>query len=86
MQGTEGFEFIRPDSRKLPHALATQFADAEPQDGRLFIETEDEALGLHIGAHTAVTLWQGESMNYGFAVGTLMDIADAHAQRLQHVA
>jgi hypothetical protein len=83
VQGPTSFEFVRPDGRMLPHALATQFADAEPQDGSLFIEAEDEALGLHIGARTAVTLWQGESMDYGFAVGTLMDIAAAHAGRPQ---
>jgi hypothetical protein len=81
-QGTEGFEFVRPDGRMLPYALATQFAEsAEPQDGSLSIEAEDKALGLNIDARTAVTLWLGESMDYGFAVGTLMDIADAHAQR-----
>jgi hypothetical protein len=50
-------------------------------DSSLFIETEDHALGLYIDARTAVTLWLGETMDYGFAVGTLMDIAEAHAQR-----
>ena len=85
MKGTEGFEFVRPDGRTLPYALATQFADAEPQDGGLFIEAEDEALGLNIDARTAVTLWLGESMDYGFAVGTLMDIAAAQAQRPRQV-
>jgi hypothetical protein len=81
VQGTEGFEFVRPDGRKLPYALATQFEEsAEHQHDSLFIEAEDEALGLTIDARTAVTLWLGESMDYGFAVGTLMDIAAAHAQ------
>jgi hypothetical protein len=83
VKGTEGFEFIGPDGRKLPYALTTQFADAEPQDGSLVIEAEDEALGLNIDVRTAVTLWLGESMDYGFAVGTLMDIAAAHAGRQQ---
>jgi hypothetical protein len=43
------------------------------------------ALGLHIDARTAVTLWQAEAMDYKFAVGTLMDIADAHARRPQQM-
>jgi hypothetical protein len=84
VQGTTGFEFIRPDGYKLPQAMATQFGESpEPQDGSLSIENEDDALGLHIDARTAVTLWLGESMDYGFAVGTLMDIAAAHAGRPQ---
>jgi hypothetical protein len=86
VKGTEGFEFVRPDGRTLPYALATQFAEsAEPQDGGLFIEAEHHALNLNIDARTAVTLWLGESMDYGFAVGTLMDIAAAQAQRPRQV-
>ena len=72
---TEGLEFVRPDGRKLPNVLTTQFANTEPQDGSLVIEAEDDALGLGIDARTAVTRWLGESLDYGFAVGTLMDIA-----------
>jgi hypothetical protein len=87
VKGPAGFEFVRPDGRELPQALAMQFEEsAEPQDGSLFIETEDDTLGLHIDARTAVMLWQGESMNYGFAVGTLMDIAAAHAPGPQQAA
>jgi hypothetical protein len=55
-------------------------------DSSLFIETEDHALGLYIDARTAVTLWLGETMDYGFAVGMLMDIAEAHARRRQQQA
>jgi hypothetical protein len=82
VKSTAGFEFVRPDGRKLPHALPTQFANAE---GGLFIETANEALGLNIDERTAVTLWLGESMDYGFAVGALIDIAAAHAQRPQQM-
>jgi hypothetical protein len=34
-------------------------------------------------ARIVVTLWQGESMTYGYAVGRLRDIAEAYAQRQQ---
>ena len=82
VQGAAGFEFVRPDGREFPHALSTQFAQSdECVDSSLFIEAEDHTLGLGIDARTAVTLWQGQTMDYGFAVGTLMDIAEAHAQR-----
>jgi hypothetical protein len=87
VQGAAGFEFVRPDGCKLPRALTPQFAEsAEPHDGNLTIEAEDDARGLNIDERTAVTLWLGESMDYGFAVGTLMDIAEAHARRQQQVA
>lgn len=81
---TTGFEFVRPDGRKFPHALTTQFAPRdECLDDSLLIETESHGLGLHIDARTAVTQWQGESMDYGLAVATLMDIAGAHARQPQ---
>lgn len=79
VKGTAGVEFVRPDGHKLPRALATQFADAGDQNGDLAIEAEDDALGLRIDARTAVTRWLGESMDYSFAVGTLMEIAEAQA-------
>ncbi len=85
VQGAEGFEFVSADGRKLPRALETQFADAGDLNGNLVIEDEDAALGLHIDARTAVTRWLGESMDYGFAVSTLMDIAEAKAQRRQRI-
>ncbi len=81
VKGTEGLEFVRADGRKLPRALATQFVDAGVQNGDLVIEAEDAALGLRIDARTAVTRWLGESMDYGFAVSTLMDIAEVQARR-----
>lgn len=65
MKETEGLAFVCRDGRKLPHALATQFADVEDADGDLAIEAEDEALGLRIDARTAVTRWLGESMDTG---------------------
>jgi hypothetical protein len=83
VNGAAGFEFVRPDGHELPHALATQFPDAELQDGNLFIESEHRAQSLRIDARTAITRWNGESMDYGFAVGILMDIAEAHARRQQ---
>jgi hypothetical protein len=80
VQGVEGFEFVRADGRRLPRALAPQFADAAEQYGDLAIEAEDDALGLRIDARTAVTRWLGESMDYGFAVSALMDIGEARAR------
>ncbi len=82
VKGTEGLEFVRADGRKLPRALAIQFVDGGDQNGNLAIEAEDAALGLRIDARTAVTRWLGESMDYGFAVSMLMDIAEARARRL----
>jgi hypothetical protein len=83
VQGARGFEFVYPDGRKFPQVLTTQFPDAEPHDGSLFIEDEHRAQGLRITARTAITRWNGESMDYGFAVGVLMNIADARAPRPQ---
>ncbi len=77
----EGVEFVRADRATLARALAAQFADVEDQNGNLSIEDEDYALGLRIDARTAVARWLGESMDYGFAVSTLMDIAEVQAQR-----
>ena len=79
MKGTEGLEFVPAGGCKLPRALETQFADVGDQSGQLVIEAEDDALGLRIDERTAVTLWLGESMDYQFAVGTLMNIAEARA-------
>jgi hypothetical protein len=79
VKGTEGLEFVRPGGCELPRALAPQFVDPGDQSGHLAIEAEDDALGLRIDARTAVTLWLGESMDYQFAVGTLMNIAEARA-------
>lgn len=77
VKGADGFEFVRSDGHNLPRALAPQFDDVEAQCEKLAIEAEDDALGLRIDARTAVTRWLGESMDFGFAVGTLMDIAEA---------
>jgi hypothetical protein len=77
VKGAEGFEFVSADGRKLPRALETQFADAGDWNDNLVIEEEDDALGLRIDGRTAVTRWLGESMDYGFAVSTLMGIAEA---------
>jgi hypothetical protein len=81
VKGAEGLEFVRPDGRHLPRALATQFADTRDEDGELAIELEDASLGLRIDARTAVMRWLGESMDYGFAVSTLMEIAEVQGRR-----
>ncbi len=87
VQGTAGWEFVCADGRKLAHALASQFTEInECPDGSLFIETESVASGLHIDARTAVTLWEGEAMDYDFAVGTLMDIAGARGRQPRQMA
>lgn len=79
VKGATGeLEVVRADGSKLASALVPQFTQAaEPFDGHLCLEEESAALGLSIDARTAVTLWQGELMDYGFAVGTLMDIQTA---------
>lgn len=86
VKAVEGFALVRPDGRRLPRALATRFADVGGQNGNLIIEAEDETLGLRIDARTAVTRWLGEPMDYGFAVSTLMDIAEAQARGLASAA
>jgi hypothetical protein len=42
----------------------------------LSIELEHEGLGLEIDAGTAITLWEGETMDYGLAVGGLFELAE----------
>jgi len=78
---------LRDSGCRFPGCCETRFVDAhhihhwcdggETSLDNLVIEAEDAALGLRIDARTAVTRWLGESMDYGFAVGTLMDIAVA---------
>jgi len=94
-KGSAGFEFVRPDGRKLPRALVRQFAASDEQregalvndsqaNEELAIESQHAALGLHIDSRTAVTRWLGESMDYSLGVGALMGLAQAprHAAQI----
>ena len=44
------------------------------------IEKELQAMGLEIISKTAVTEWQGEVMDYGLAVGALLNIEERRLQ------
>lgn len=71
-----GFECRTPNGCQMPRALAPQFVDINPADEQLAIEREHRGLGLEINAMTAVTSWRGESMDYGLAVGVMLDVAE----------
>lgn len=67
------FEFMTPHGRKISRAVVPQFSYAdETLNETLAIEREHMAHGIAINAHTAVTRWQGERMDYQTAVGFLL--------------
>jgi hypothetical protein len=68
--------FCTPAGRGMARALHPQFqAEVKdvPAETFLAIEREHEELGLEIDDRTAVTAWLGESMDYGMAVGALLN-------------
>jgi len=70
------FEFQLPSGREIPRAIPHQFLDAyDPVEEELAIEREHNGIGVEIDNGTAVTLWQGERMDYSLAVGVMMDLA-----------
>jgi hypothetical protein len=71
------FVFVSPSGQTLPHSLTPQFvsaADAAATE-TLTIEREHDALGLQITAVTAVTHWQGERLDFDFAVDVMLSSA-----------
>ena len=72
--GNQQFEFLTPAGDAMPIAMAPQFvAAAEDMASEILaIEREHHGFGLMIDAHTAVTRWQGERMDYDLAVGVMM--------------
>ena len=81
MEGTKGKRqhviFVNTAGEEIVSALYPQFDNSEPETGEsLNIELEHAALGLDIDAETAITLWEGETMDYGLAVGGLFEIAE----------
>lgn len=66
------YEFVTPD-RRYQIAVVPQFDSAnETVSETLAIEQEHDYLGLVIDSRTAVTLWQGERMDYNMTVGAMM--------------
>ncbi|MDP2091597.1 MAG: DUF222 domain-containing protein [Pseudohongiella sp.] len=66
-------EFRRPDRQILPEALYPQFAEHETHEETLAIERQHQRLGLDIDEFTAITMWQGERMDYAMAVNGVMN-------------
>jgi hypothetical protein len=73
-RGEQQFEFLTPAGDAMPTAMAPQFATAAEDMASeiLAIEREHQNIGLVIDSHTAVTRWQGESMDYDLAVGVML--------------
>ena len=73
-RGEQQFEFLTTAGDAMPTAMAPQFATAAEDMASeiLAIEREHQNIGLVIDSHTAVTRWQGESMDYDLAVGVMM--------------
>ena len=75
------FVFHHADGQQLRQAIYPQFTDeVDFLVESLAIENEHQSMGLEITPKTAVTEWQGEIMDYGLAVGTLLNIEE---QRLR---
>lgn len=69
------FEVRLPSGTEMPRAISPQFVlMSDPLEEELSIEREHNGLGLHIDMGAEVTLWQGERMDYGLAVGVMMDM------------
>lgn len=69
------FEVRLPSGHEMPRAISPQFVPgSDPLEEELSIEREHNGLGLQIGIGAEVTLWQGERMDYGLAVGVMMDM------------
>ena len=68
--------FVSPAGRKLHQSLYPQFesinVSAETSLQALEIELQHEKLDLDIDENTAMTVWQGETMDYGMAVEGLL--------------
>lgn len=73
------FVFINSHGKKIEQALFPQFTYSQTPrlmagfDNLLAIEQENKAMGLEIDSQTAVTAWQGESVDFSLAVAALMD-------------
>ncbi|MDP1932385.1 MAG: DUF222 domain-containing protein [Gammaproteobacteria bacterium] len=72
-RGADGvFEFVTPQGRRMARAVSPQFVEVDRLTETLAIEREHDQIGLQIDARTAVTLWQGERMDYDMAVGAML--------------
>ncbi|MDP1930749.1 MAG: DUF222 domain-containing protein [Gammaproteobacteria bacterium] len=72
-RGADGvFEFVTPQGRRMARAVAPQIVEVDRMTETLAIEREHEQIGLQIDARTAVTLWQGERMDYDMAIGAML--------------
>ncbi|MDP1931165.1 MAG: DUF222 domain-containing protein [Gammaproteobacteria bacterium] len=76
VRSAEGeFEFVTPQGRRMARAVVPQFIEVDRMKEALAIEREHDRIGLQIDARTAVTLWQGERMDYDLAVEAMMRVA-----------
>lgn len=66
-------QFLDKQGKEIKPALWPQFAAPLIDcNSRLEIEKDNARRGLAIDAETAITLWQGERMDYRMAIGALM--------------
>jgi len=64
--------FLKPDGQAFDSVAAEQTRPLSDW-GQLYARHREE--GIHINADTAMTLWRGESMDYGLAVEVLLQQA-----------
>jgi hypothetical protein len=78
VKNTHGqFEVRSSAGKKMLRALPQQFPDVrDPLEEELSIEREHNGIELKVDADTAVTLWQGERMDYSLVVGVMMDLSE----------
>ena len=75
--GVQNLVFTNAAGKRIEQALFPQFRASETSSSgaglhqSLLIETDNADLGLDIDSQTAVTAWQGETMDYGMAISAL---------------
>ena len=71
--------FLKPDGESFDSVAPDH---TRPLSDWVQLSALHQAAGIHISADTAATLWRGERMDYGLAVGCLLH----KAQRAKHVS
>lgn len=71
--------FLKPDGQSFDSVAPDH---TRPLSDWVQLSALHQAAGIHINADTAATLWRGERMDYGLAVGVLLH----KAERAKHVS
>ena len=82
----EDLVFIKPEREIFPRALLQQFKSATDAGETLAIQSQNNALGLQIDTHTAVTLWDGGECDYCTAVEALMPMEPEEIRNTHHAS